>query len=224
MLGYFSEVASRVVEMNCENSIYFISEPFAAISNLGFFISAYLLFKSFKAKNTLKPVFVLLIILTSLVGISSLIYHTYNSSFTALLDIFCIYLYGIYSIFLILQKLFKKIAYSLFFVLVFISTQLGAFIIFPSHPFGLPTHHLVNVVFLILIILLTLRRYEFLKVNLLLIISFYILALVSRYFDNALCAINGVGTHPFWHLFIAASMYFIGKSFMDIETRKPTKQ
>ena len=194
-------------DFNCEKSWGYISEPITAISNIAFLISSYFAFRLLSKNTTTDPKLRRLPWFIGLIGIGSGLYHSFNNPYTLIGDLLPIYFFILYSVFLILQKAFKNIliAYSISLTLILI--QLLSLTNLPQSFIGVPTHHIINLSFFILLFYWLYRRIGRVALWFIPVLLVYALALLSRTVDLLVSPITKIGTHSVWHIIVSLAAY-----------------
>ena len=192
----------------CEQKFLpFFQEPLSVISNIGFLIAAFLLLKE-KPKGIEK----LLVILVALVGLGSAAYHSHRSPLTHFLDVIPIYFVLMVSLFLLVEKLTKKIKSAVISLTLFTLLQASLAIALPKG--FLRTFLNGSLRYVIALIALTLL-YMFSETKRLSNSKFLLFGLLSfafaiffRSIDIFLCPVFPSGTHFLWHIFVSATAYY----------------
>jgi len=212
----YLQIYSEAISTHCEKPLGIISEPVNTISNMAFFVSAYFIFKLIQKNNIKNGGLRILPFLVILVGLGSAIYHGYNNPYTLITDIFPIYIFILYSIYLLVGKLTENMYLRFVIPLALVVLQFIVFTSFPAFILDIPTTHLVNALF---VLMLFIWSYKILKSNsvyILLVVASYGLGIVSRGFDLPVCPINNFGTHFLWHIFMALTTYLTARAFIKV--------
>ena len=201
---------------HCERSWGFLSEPINTISNIGFFISAYLIYKSLKI-NKFKSIplksFPLLIIL---IGVGSILYHAINNPYTLLADQIPIFIFIVYSLYILLCFITdnKILRYGIPLILIFLQFIILANI--PLFVFGMPTRHVINFLFIIIFSFMIYQKLGKTTLEIIPVLLVYGIGIFARAFELIVCSVNGIGVHFFWHFCVALATYLTVKLLVRI--------
>ena len=196
------------IDIYCERvGQTFWAEPVNALTNISFFIAAFLAFQFARQQKMINWDINLLLFLLVLIGCGSSLFHTFATKWSALADVLPILLFQI--IFIISYSLrvmdFKKwqmlLLLFVFFSMIVSSSQLpaewlnGSFTYFPA-----------------LICLLGFGLYHFITHQkerpILLIAAFiFIVSLFFRSIDMVVCSTVSLGTHFIWHILNGVTLY-----------------
>ncbi len=216
----YLQIYSEAISTHCEKPVGFISEPVNTISNIAFFISAFLIYKLLHKNRVTNPHLYRLFWLAVLVGIGSTLYHSFNNPYTLILDQAPIYTFILYSLFLITSYASKNITtrflipMMLIFIQIFVLSKAPAFIL------DIPTVHITNLLFVSLLVIWFYRRLGKIGLSIIPIISVYGLAIVVRGFDMPVCSINNFGTHFLWHILTATAVYLTMRFLIKLDKKE----
>lgn len=199
----------------CENSIEnaIFDTPFNALSNLSFIFAGFALFMLAKRQDRLNYVILSLIILTFSVGIGSGLWHTFPNRLTYLLDIIPIFLFQISFIVIYAFKILKWNKIS-----IIVSTLLFAVITILLT--GMPdvlNGSIAYIPTLLVLIVFGLFHYfrNFNERYILIVASvLFLISLIFRSIDLAVCNTIPIGTHFLWHIFNGAVLYLATKGII----------
>ena len=188
-----------------------LAEPLNAVSNMSFLLAAWAAWVLAKRTGTLSAGVRGLIAIAALVGIGSILWHTYPTPLTLILDIVPILIFIIWYIWLYtrnvigMRSLFAVASAAAFLLATFVAIQYsdvlhGALVYVP----GL----LVVVVFGVFHA--TQRRVA--RFTLLAAAGVYLAALFFRTIDNEVCPVLPIGTHFLWHILIGLVTYLAMRS------------
>lgn len=216
----YLQIYSEAISTHCEKPLGIISEPVNTISNLAFFVSVYLIFKlirknKIKSENLRKLPFLVI-----LIGLGSTIYHGYNNPYALIADVLPIYFFILYSIFLLVGELTKNKILKFAVPLSLVTLQFIVFTSFPAFILDIPTTHIVNLLFILIVFgwsYKTLKRNSF---PILLVIASYGLGILFRGFDLPICPLNNFGTHFLWHIFMALTAYLTVRVFVKLDLNR----
>jgi len=173
-----SDLYTRSITEYCERvGSYFYSEPINALSNIGFFISALLIYRLFKNKKVKHKGYWLLFVLIVVIGVGSSFWHTVRSPITLALDAVPIWIFFLVFIFLLVQKLTGSKIKTFLFLLGFFLLQLTISYFFPEVLNG-SIRHVTNGLTFVLISIWFYKKYSYLSRNLIIAFILYILAIV----------------------------------------------
>lgn len=204
------------VDLYCERMAHGLwEEPLNAISNLAFFVASYLLYRLQK-KHPVKQLYLvqnyIVIALVALVGLGSLVFHTFANVFGLISDIAGIMVFVHTYLYLCLRRIlgWNRKQSAILVILLFISLMLME---------NFPKEYSLNgsiayAPCLIIIIWMwsTTHRIPtsyascYLYAAILMTIS-----LIFRTMDNAICETFSIGTHFLWHVCNGAVLYLLSK-------------
>lgn len=186
---------------------FWLHEPLNAITNFGFIIGAYFLYRFIKINKPKKSLGIFLISLMLVLGFGSLAWHSYRSLPTLLSDEIPIYIFMIFVGYFLTKSLTRN--YKLTMVILFLTAIIyyAIFAYIPGVNFlnGLLRYTFALLAFLILSIL-TVRKFGY-NYNFILPLAIFAIAIVFRGIDLYVCPIFPVGTHFIWHILVALTMY-----------------
>ena len=211
------DLYSRSVTYYCERTdIRFYSEPLNALSNISFFISAILVYRLLKKKNANAYYYRFLPYLLLFIGTGSLLWHSFRNPFTLVLDAIPIWIFFLLIIFILIHKLARSKNTATIILTSYFFIQVLASYVFTDF-FNGSIRHVVNGVAFVGIIAWVYKKYAHVSGNLIAAFLLYILAIVFRSIDNAVCAYLTVGTHFLWHILNAIAAYLAIKVLLDID-------
>lgn len=210
-LNFYNNLPDR-----CEQSWGIISEPVDTISNIGFFISAYLIYKLFKDNKIKDSRLWFLFTLIILIGAGSTLYHGFRSPITLIADQAPIYIFVLYSVYLLVSKATKNVVLSFGVPFLLILLRLIFLLGFPVFISNIPTRHVLNVLFVAALSFWIYQKLGKVVLSIIPILLLYSLGIASRYFDLIVCPINGFGTHFFWHICVAIVTYLTARFFVKL--------
>ncbi len=219
-----SDLYSRSTIEYCERvGNYFYSEPINAVSNLAFYLVAFLIFKFYKQNKVTSRSYWALFVLSLLIGTGSLLWHTLRTPITHAMDAIPIWIFFIIFIYLLLQKLSnsRKIAIAL--LAIFVLLQVAISFLFPEILNG-SIRHFANGITFGLIAVWFYKKYLYISKNLLFAFSLYISAIILRTIDASVCPYFPIGTHFLWHLFNALALLFAVKLLVEIDNKLISKK
>ena len=183
------------------------AEPLNAVSNVSFLLAALAAWVLAKRTGALSVGVRVLIAIGASVGIGSILWHTYPTMLTLILDIVPILIFIIWYIWLYarnvigMRPLFAVASAAAFLLATFLALPFagvlhGAFVYTP----GL-------IVTLVLGVLHARERRRAARFTLLAAAGVYLAALFFRTIDNEVCPVLPIGTHFLWHLLIGLVTY-----------------
>lgn len=200
----------------CEQSWGIISEPVDTISNIAFFISAYFIYKLFKDNKIKDSKLWWLFTLVILIGAGSTLYHGFRSPINLIADQVPIYIFVLYSVYLLVSKVTKSTFLRFGIPLILVLLQLIFLSGVPIFISNIPTRHVLNVLFVACLSFWIYQKLGKVTLNIIPILLLYSLGIASRYFDLIVCPINSFGTHFFWHFCVAVVTYLTARFFVKL--------
>ena len=199
-------------------SNFWIHEPLNAITNFGFLIGAYFLYRFVKVNKCNIGLGAILISLMVILGLGSLAWHSYRVVPTLLLDEIPIYIFIIFTFYFLIQSLTRshKLTLTISFFSALIYYAIFAYVPGVNISNGVLKYVFALLIFLILNVLIVKKFGS--GYNFFLPLSIFILAIVFRIVDLYICPIFPVGTHFIWHILIALTMYFGSISILRLNS------
>ena len=190
------------------------AEPLNAVSNVSFLLAALAAWVLAKRTGALSVGVRVLIAIGASVGIGSILWHTYPTMLTLILDSVPILIFIIWYIWLYarnvigMRPLFAVACAAAFLLATFLALPFagvlhGAFVYTP----GL-------IVTLVLGVFHARERRRAARFTLLAAAGVYLAALFFRTIDNEVCPVLPIGTHFLWHLLIGLVTYLAMRSLM----------
>jgi hypothetical protein len=190
-----------------------LAEPLNAVSNISFLLAAWAAWVLAKRTGALSAGVRVLIALAASVGIGSILWHTYPTSLTLILDIVPILIFIIWFIWLYarnvigMRSLFAVASVAAFLLATFVAIQYsdvlhGALVYVPSLmvPLVFGVFHATE------------RRVA--RFTLLAAAGVFVAALFFRTIDNEVCSVLPIGTHFLWHILIGLVTYLVMRSLI----------
>jgi hypothetical protein len=201
-----------VMDVYCERvGPGLLAEPLNAVSNISFLLAAWAAWVLAKRTGTLSAGVRVLIALAASVGIGSILWHTYPTSLTLILDIVPILIFIIWFIWLYtrtvigMRLLFAVASAAAFLLATFVAIQYsdvlhGALVYSPG--------------LLVVLVFGVFHATELMvaRFTLLAAAGVYVAALFFRTIDNEVCPVLPIGTHFLWHLLIGLVTYLAMRS------------
>ena len=182
------------------------AEPLNAVSNVSFLLAAWAAWVLAERTGTLSAGVRVLIALAASVGIGSILWHTYPTMLTLLLDIIPILIFIVWFIWLYTRNVMGL--RSLLAVASVAAFLLATFLVIPLS--GVLHGALVYTPGLIVTLVLGVfhaREQRAARFTLLAAAGVYLAALFFRTIDNEVCPVLPIGTHFLWHLLIGLVTY-----------------
>ena len=211
-----------MIDLYCERtSAGLLAEPVNALTNLSFFIAAWLAWRLAHKHRKRNPATLTLIGLVVLIGIGSSLFHTFANRTTLWMDelpilVFQLTFLGLYLRRVIHMRWSNVIAYYLAFVVLVVEARQHGEILNGSLAY-LPA-------LLVLLALAWLHWRERHKERALLFVAsgVFIVSVLFRSIDNAVCADFPLGTHFLWHILNGILMYLLLRVFIVSSSRHRT--
>lgn len=216
----YLQIYSEAISTHCEKPLGIISEPINTISNIAFFVSVYFIFKLIRKNKIKNETLKRLPFLVILIGLGSTIYHGYNNPYALIADILPIYFFILYSIFLLAGELTKNKILRFTAPLSLVILQSIVFTSFPAFILDIPTSHIVNLLFILIVFGWSYKTLKGNSFPILLVIASYGLGILFRGFDLPICPLNNFGTHFLWHIFMALTAYLTVRALVKLELNR----
>lgn len=223
-----------LVDLYCERTnSEFWNEPFNALSNSAFIVTACWAIRYTRRHSTPRFTNIVLILLTASIGIGSFLFHTFATVWAELADVIPIWsfvaLYIAVLTFRINGENLYRTAASILLALciAWLIVQFSGGLLFlesdrESQPLNGSLQYAPALVALIIFSLITCMTRHPARYHLLLATVGFSVALVFRTVDHATCTLtNGVGTHFIWHI---VNALVIGILLHALITRIPSEQ
>ena len=190
-----------------------LAEPLNAVSNVSFLLAAWAAWVLATRTGSLSAGVRVLIALAASVGIGSILWHTYPTMSTLILDIVPILFFIIWYVWLYTRNVIGM--RSPFAVASGAAFLIATFLVIPYS--GVLHGALVYTPGLIVVLVLgvfhaterTVARFTLLAAA-----GVYLAALFFRTIDNEVCAVLLIGTHFLWHLLIGLVTYLAMRSLI----------
>jgi hypothetical protein len=190
-----------------------LAEPLNAVSNISFLLAAWAAWVLAERTVTLSAGVRALIALAALVGIGSILWHTYPTALTLILDIVPILFFIIWFIWLYtrnvigMRPIFAVASGAAFLIATYLVIPFsdilhGALVYTPG----------LMVVLVLGVFHATERRVA--RFTLLAAAGVYLAALFFRTIDNEVCSVLPIGTHFLWHILIGLVTYLAMRSLI----------
>ncbi|MFV2055155.1 MAG: ceramidase domain-containing protein [Thiohalomonadales bacterium] len=187
-------------------------EPFNVLSNLGFFIVAYLCWRNYQKHkvevSALKPDIVVLIILMFFIGVGSSLWHIYATQFTLWADRIPILLFiNIYLLSCLFRGLHCRVPCGIGVFALYHIVGITVLISLPLDTLNGSLFYLPTWLSLGLLCIVVWRQNIDPKRYYLMTFALFGIAILFRSIDLRLCETLSIGTHFIWHLLVSATLY-----------------
>ena len=189
------------------------AEPLNAVSNISFLLAAWAAWVVAKRIGALSAGVRVLIAMAASVGVGSILWHTYPTMLTLILDIVPILIFIVWFIWLYTQNvvgmrpLFAVASVGAFLAATFLAFPLAGVL------HGAPVYTPGLVVTLVLGVFHA-RERRVARFALLAAAGVYVAALFFRTIDNEVCPVLPIGTHFLWHVLIGLVTYLAMRSLI----------
>ncbi len=202
----------------CERTaIGLFNEPMNAVSNISFFIAAWLLYQSWRANPDRSFEAGLLTFLVALIGLGSTLFHTFANQLTMFADIIPISIFTFYYLWVAMRVAVGLRPMKAFWCLILFTVIASQSKYIPDPwRFNGSVDYFPSLAALLLIgSWLVKQRHPsgsyILKAGLLFVVS-----LTFRSIDYAVCPALATGTHFLWHLLNGLMLYLLVKAIIVI--------
>ena len=189
-------------------SNFWLHEPLNAITNFGFFIGAYFLYRLIKKNNLNMNLGTVLISMMIALGLGSLAWHSYRITPTLLMDEIPIYIFIAFAFYFLTKSLARShkltIIISFFTALIYYAV----FAYIPSLNVFQGAFKYIFVVLLFLILSMLIVKKFGPHYSLILPLSLLAFGVLFRIMDLYICPVFPLGTHFIWHILVVSTMYF----------------
>ena len=189
------------------------AEPLNAVSNISFLLAAWAAWVMAKRIGALSAGVRVLIAMAASVGVGSILWHTYPTMLTLILDIVPILIFIVWFIWLYtrnivgMRPLFAVASVGAFLAATFLAFPLAGVL------HGAPVYTPGLVVTLVLGVFHA-RERRVARFALLAAAGVYVAALFFRTIDNEVCPVLPIGTHFLWHVLIGLVTYLAMRSLI----------
>jgi hypothetical protein len=183
-----------------------LAEPLNAVSNVSFLLAAWAAWVLAKRTGTLSAGVRVLIVIAASVGIGSILWHTYPTALTLILDIVPILIFLIWYIWLYARNVIGM--RSRFAVASAAAFVLGTFfVILYSHVLHGALVYVPGLMVALVLGVFHATERMVARFTLLAAAGVYMAALFFRTIDNEVCPVLPIGTHFLWHILIGLVTY-----------------
>ncbi len=191
------------------------AEPFNALSNIAFFIAAYLVYRLARKEGRWEG-WVMAGLLFA-VGVGSSLYHTARSPYTLILDVAPIAIFILLGMFLMLRWLVNGSGRSITLIAIFLVIQA----LMPRGALNGSVPYIVTLGALSLITVGAFYKRSDEAFTLFVSCLVFGWAIMARSLDMTFTAAFPMGTHWLWHIFAAASAYLAVRFVIQTKTNCP---
>jgi len=192
-------------------------EPFNVASSVSFLIAAFLLwrlYRDYRIKIGPAPEIPILIIITALIGIGSVIFHSEATMWAVFFDVIPIVFFVFFYLYIFARSLLGLGIFSsaaLFALLIAVNMLFKSYVprAFDGYISYLPTF-----LFLLLLALYMLIKRHASALRITAAASLALLSLYCRAMDRSLCNVLPMGTHFLWHILNALLIYILVRELM----------
>lgn len=192
----------------------FWAAPLNALTNLSFFIAAFLAYRLARDKNLLRPESGLLILLMAMIGTGSFLFHTFATGWAQLADVLPILLYQIAFIVVYTREVISRRKHitlgmlGLFFTLIYGVGHL------PPDMLNGSLSYAPAILMLGLLSVFHYMKSKQEKGLLFMAAAVFGVSLTLRSVDMALCPAFHMGTHFFWHMLNGVVLYLSTRAYI----------
>lgn len=204
------------IDIYCERTdIGLLNEPLNALSNISFFIAAWLLYKIYKTQGTKDSGALLLIALIALVGTGSSLFHTFANGLTIIADVIPIMLFVFSYLWIALGRM---TGFSVPYRASLLAALAGAMAAAERVPSPYDFNHSIGyfpcLAAIILIALHLHKKAHPAFQTMQQAALCFAVSLTLRSIDQMVCPALGIGTHFLWHLINGAVLYLLVRAVL----------
>ena len=177
-----------------------LGEPLNSFSNVAFLVAAALAFRRWRTSNDRDPAALGLIVLASMIGIGSFIFHSHPTHWTQPIDLIPIQIFGFAYAAFVMRRLLGASWPATLVVTVTFGGVLAGWQRVMRGVLGGAAGHGLSVIAILIVALVLSRRRDPRARWLLVAAASYTVALVFRAIDLPICASFPIGVHWIWHL------------------------
>lgn len=211
------EFLLRIATEYCERTeSSFLSEPINFFSNAAFLISAYFAYQLLKKYKIKERSYYILVLLLTLIGVGSALWHSFRDPYALLLDALPIFAFFLLFLYLLFRKLIGNGKKAFVLLIIFFLFQVVVSYLLPNFLNG-SVRHLVNGVVFGMLAFILYRENKPIRKDMIIALSLYSLAIVFRSVDNSICSLLPIGTHFLWHIFNAIAAFYAMKLLVNVK-------
>ncbi|NEP86845.1 MAG: ceramidase [Okeania sp. SIO2C2] len=197
-----------MIDLYCErlqSSLW--DEPINAISNIAFFIAAWVSWRLAYNLNVQFYSVKLLIYLMIGIGIGSSLFHTYATGWALLMDVIPIMMFQLFYLWIYIRRVMKlKPIIPVILMLVLLISSL---LTLPLKVLNGSLSYVPALVYLLGLGIYNFQGKKQKKFMFLAGVVTFLIALFFRTLDQAICPVFPIGTHFLWHIFNGVMLYFV---------------
>ncbi|NEO52516.1 MAG: ceramidase [Okeania sp. SIO3B5] len=197
-----------MIDLYCERlqpSLW--DEPINAISNIAFFIAAWVTWRLADNLNVQFYSVKLLIYLMIGIGIGSSLFHTYATGWALLMDVIPIMMFQLFYLWIYIRRVMKlKPIIPVILMLVLLISSL---LTLPLKVFNGSLSYVPALVYLLGLGIYNFQTKKQKKFMFLAGVVTFLIALFFRTLDQAICPVFPIGTHFLWHIFNGVMLYLV---------------
>jgi hypothetical protein len=203
-----------VIDIYCERTgPGLLAEPVNAITNLAFLVAALASWRLAKQRDLVSADILLLIGLMATIGIGSGLFHTFATGWSQVLDILPILLFQVVYLWIYGRRM---IGMGTGWLVTSVVLLISSVVLAREFP-DLLNRSLIYAPAFILLVSLGLYHYRHAVIQpalLLLATGVFLLSLIMRTIDQAICPYLPMGTHYVWHLLNGLLVYLIVRGLL----------
>lgn len=206
----------------CErgDGISIFAEPVTAIANLAILISTFYIYRLLRSEGKLAFPYLLLPLFMLVTGLSSILWHSYPSYTTLILDSLSVVFFLLTAWMIYFQKMLGNYIKALLGVAILLAVTMTPILIFPEFFTTATERNILAIVVFIIILILSYFKIGKDVLRLMLPTALFIVAILFREIDMVVCSHFPIGTHFLWHIFNSIAAYF----FVYFVLKLPLKQ
>ena len=197
------------INLYCERTgSTFWAEPVNALTNIAFLVAAAATFLLWRRSGGRDPLTAGLIAVTVLIGIGSFAFHTLATRGAVLLDVIPIALFVYLYLYLALRRFLNlRLGLAVGIVAAFVVCSRALSWVVPPNLLNGSHEYLPPLGALIIVGLLV--KTDHIRRSILLAAAVFLISLVFRTIDRAMCSSFPIGTHFIWHVMNALVLYIL---------------
>lgn len=196
------------------------AEPLNAATNAAFIIAALCAYILARKTNSISAQSLTLIGVLALIGIGSALFHTFATKTTMLMDVLPILAYQIafiwfYSLYVIKLNALKTSGLFALFLMLTVTSEM-----MPAHILNGSLGYLPAIMFLGGFGIWHIKNLQTERLTLLVAAVLFLLSLMFRSIDMAICETLPIGTHFLWHCLNGRVLYLTTRTYI-LSAKKP---